>query len=272
MVFTHRPFVRLLVIGCIALIASAGSVRADFIMHVYEDGVDTGVSFDVATGTPIVKAVQASDFAISVNATSNSPGDQFGAQIQTIAIVAHNLGAGAHTLSIAISDVGFNTPTTPIQILKNSVSLTWGNDGFTLDDHTPVASGGTNVLDTVTGTSYVNTANKQFGSNETPPAFVQIGDNASTTATLPVILISDGVKGDVDSKKTTVAFAGGQPFSLTNVMSEFFQAGDGAQITATADVVASPAPSNVIMLAFSLPLLGLGGLAIRRRRQLATAV
>ncbi len=256
MTLMTRKVVAFAVLAGAALVAAARPARADFVLKVFDDGVLTN-TFSVPSGTAEIftGTVVTPDFTLTVDARSNSPGSATIGNIKNVTISAKNTGVGSHTLSLALTDQGFNNPPSPTLILRSSATVSWGVDGDT-----------TANTDKVAFTSYVNTNNKLFDSDAatvTTPGQVgnaAAGNNPSATLNFA----SPGVIGAVASGQAPdVIFPKPGMYSLTSELDVTVGQGNGVSVTGNTNVFPTPEPGSLALLLAGAP----AALAWARRRK-----
>jgi len=262
----------------LALLVASGSARADFKMYVYDDGVLSN-TFSVASGDTInteafdtahfhIGRVVAPGVELGIVAESNSPGSPSRSYINQLTYLATNRSSGLHTLTVAISDVGFTQPQTTTLILRSAVNVTWGTIGT-----------GTSTSDTLSFTSFANTNNTQFDADVDPTTPGVVGTAASgSVRSTTLTLTSPGNVGTTAAANSPDVLFGqsppGAPYSLTDMLTLTLAAGNGVEVNGTTNVFPLspvPAPSSLVALATGLPLVGMLTWVYRRRYRLTVA-
>jgi len=242
-------------------------------LYVFDDGVRSAV-FDVPSGGTISTGMfdtahfhigreVAPGITLGIVAASNSPGSPDRSFVNQLTYLATNTSTGIHTLTVSISDVGFDQPMTNVLVLRNAVNVTWGPTGS-----------GTSPSDTLSFTSFVNTNNQPFDADVDPTAPGIVGTAASgSVRSSTLTLNSTGAVGTTAAANSPDVFFSkfnSGPYSLSDELSLTLGAGNGVEVFGSTNVfptspLATPPPSNWVALAPCLPLVGLLP-RMRRRR------
>jgi hypothetical protein len=234
-------------------------VRADFQIMISEDGVSLaspGVLSDGGTGS-ISYSGMAGDFSIAFTYTTNSPGaDSFGF-FSTDSLRITNRSVAEHTLTIAVSSSGFNTPLGGPLTLVNSISGTVTR-GTLEGNYTSYADRtgtlfGTSDLATAT-LSFVATTVQGFvdpdlAANQPPPTNTFSTSQDTTTGTSLIY-----------------GFGSDGTYSVTSIGNFDLYAGSSVTVSELSGVHA-PAPPGLVLALSGIPVLGLGSWFRARRKQ-----
>jgi hypothetical protein len=256
----------------LALFIASGSARADFKLYVFDDNVRVA-TFSVASGGTIstgafdtpnfhVGREIAPGVTLGIVAMSNSPGSPQRSFVDQLTFTAVNTSSGVHTLTVSLSDVGFNQPNSPTLVLRNAANVTWG----------PVGTG-TNSSDTLAFTSFVNTNNKPFDADVDPttPGIVGTAASGSIRSTT-VTLMSPGSVGTTAAGNSPDVFFPKPPgpYSISDELGLTLAPGSGVEVFGATNVFPTPAPSSWVALATGIPVVGL--LTLLRRRPQTPAI
>src|SRR5262245_21755488 len=222
--------------ACSVLTVFAPAVRADFKVDYGVGGnmtvvVDNGVGdLDPTAGSIFIsKTVDQVTFAIVANSNRLTP--EITAQVQDATVNIQNQAGVSQSARITITDTGFTFPGVP------------GN-GAVLESRLGISSiGGPNTHLTGTFESFADTSNAEFGKSVSTP---------KQTMSLPL---------PPGEQFRQTSFTRGDQSSMSNEFLLNLPAlqENGAAFTGTTRVFLSPAPANLVLLASSLPVLGVFG-------------
>jgi hypothetical protein len=228
----------------LAAIAFVPRARADFKVE-YGVGanltvvVDNGVGdLDPTAGSIFIsKTVDQVTFSIVANSNRLTP--EVTAQVQDASVNVQNLDGRAHVAQITITDTGFTFPG---------------------------VAGNTAVLESRLGISSIGGPNTHIGGT-----FQSFADNNNAEFGKTISTTKQPLNFPLppaDQFRQTL-FTRGDAYSMSN---EFMltlppNQENGAAFTGTTRVFLTSAPANVVLLTTALPVLGLCGWVVRRRKE-----
>lgn len=214
-----------------ALLGSPSPAHAIFEIIVTETaGANAGAS-QTFYGTSIINtgSVTIGDFTVSDTAFSNSAQAAPAAKTAVNTLSIANNSMGFATLTVQVTDNGFQIPTPGPVILTSS-------------------NASTNTLMSGESISYTS----------------KLIDGSNTTTSPTLVYNSVGGSG-FNNKNSTDALLTVDPFTLTSLTTITVAGGDELQSNGTT-MLATPAPAGIVLALTGLPLLGLGLLRRRMRR------
>ena len=234
---------------CLAFLAAAllaaagpGRARADFKVQ-YAIGSDTFTVTDNGAGDldPTVGTIFISrtvdQVTLAITANSNKGSLEPAAQVQDATVNIQNAANVPQQVRITVTDNNFTVPGTT----GNSVVL---------QSRLGISSiGGVVTPLTGTFTSYTDNGNAEFGKTFSTPAQNMVFPLPPSEQVKEAIFVRNG------------------QYSVTNEFLLNLPANQefGASFTGTTRVFLTPAPTNVVLLLSSLPIIGLCWWAMRRR-------
>ncbi|HEX4613899.1 MAG TPA: hypothetical protein VH092_37305 [Urbifossiella sp.] len=265
-------FRTMLALAAAVLAGTAGSARADFEVQFSYNGVT--ITLDQTTGVTTVSggasiagaiidysvpgSITVTNLTVSDKGTSggfkvtattsdsNSPGSINVATIDLESLKIKNQTgvAGSSSLSVTAGDTGFTMPSGAPAPVVSTISVT--------------ASGANQATAGVSFTSYVDSTNAQFGTQQAMQT-INLSPIAAGTSAMQNVYAGANVTNT--------------PYSITQVATFTLGNGDAFTDGSSGTTVLAPAPGGLILALAGMPALGIGAWVCRRvQRVVPTAL